>query len=82
MAAEKKDSEGPKKAAATVGGEAPKVEALEEDDEFDEFETEGWTPADEDKTDADAEWRDDWEDDEVDDAFCTQLRAELAKTKA
>jgi 26 proteasome complex subunit DSS1 len=27
-------------------------------------------------------WQDDWDDDDVDDDFCRQLREELAKTKS
>ena len=50
---------------------------LEEDDEFDEFPVEEWTGLDEDQ-DAHV-WEDNWDDDNVEDDFSSQLRAELEK---
>ncbi|XP_040287166.1 26S proteasome complex subunit SEM1 [Bufo bufo] len=50
---------------------------LEEDDEFDEFPTEDWPGCDEDE-DAHV-WEDNWDDDNVEDDFSNQLRAELEK---
>ncbi|XP_078415911.1 26S proteasome complex subunit SEM1-like [Cetorhinus maximus] len=50
---------------------------LEEDDEFEEFPAEGWTGLDEDE-DAHV-WEDNWDDDNVEDDFSNQLRAELEK---
>lgn len=50
---------------------------LEEDDEFEEFPTEDWTGCDEDE-DAHV-WEDNWDDDNVEDDFSNQLRAELEK---
>ncbi|XP_065053909.1 26S proteasome complex subunit SEM1-like [Rhopilema esculentum] len=51
---------------------------LEEDDDFEEFPAEEWKAADEDEEDAKL-WEDDWDDDNVDDDFSKQLRAELEK---
>ncbi|KAJ2278327.1 hypothetical protein EV176_001832, partial [Coemansia sp. RSA 451] len=56
----------------------PTVAALEEDDEFEEFETEDWGEMDEDKEDANL-WDDNWDDDNLEDDFSKQLRAELGK---
>uniref|UniRef100_A0A3Q3EG79 26S proteasome complex subunit SEM1 n=1 Tax=Labrus bergylta TaxID=56723 RepID=A0A3Q3EG79_9LABR len=50
---------------------------LEEDDEFEEFPAEDWTGLDEDE-DAHV-WEDNWDDDNVEDDFSNQLRAELEK---
>ncbi|CAH2282453.1 26S proteasome complex subunit SEM1 [Pelobates cultripes] len=50
---------------------------LEEDDEFEEFPAEDWTGSEEDE---DAHiWEDNWDDDNVEDDFSNQLRAELEK---
>ena len=49
---------------------------LEEDDEFEEFETEDWNEIDKDG-DNDKElnlWEDNWDDDNVEDDFTIQLR--------
>lgn len=57
------------------------LDALEEDDEFEEFETENWP----DERDADREekmWQDDWDDDAIEDDFSKQLRAELERAKS
>ncbi|KAJ2502738.1 hypothetical protein GGH96_000900 [Coemansia sp. RSA 1972] len=56
----------------------PTVVALEEDDDFEEFETEDWGEIDEDKEDVNL-WDDNWDDDNLEDDFSKQLRAELAK---
>ncbi|NP_001078914.1 26S proteasome complex subunit SEM1 [Xenopus laevis] len=50
---------------------------LEEDDEFEEFPTEDWTGFDEDEDTH--VWEDNWDDDNVEDDFSNQLRAELEK---
>lgn len=49
---------------------------VQEDDEFEEFEQQEWTAAAEDAEDP-TMWQDGWEDDEDDDNFTAQLRAEL-----
>mmetsp|Transcript_20374 Transcript_20374/g.61390 ORF Transcript_20374/g.61390 Transcript_20374/m.61390 type:complete len:84 (-) Transcript_20374:304-555(-) len=49
---------------------------LEEDDEFEEFDTEDWSPAEEDPN-VEKLWEDDWDDDNVGDDFTARLRAEL-----
>ena len=72
----------PEKAPAAA---APAVEnhadVLEEDDEFEEFEAQEWSAADEDIEDP-TMWQDVWEDDEDDDQFTKQLRAELDASEA
>eukprot|EP00205_Picochlorum_sp_RCC944_P006505 CAMPEP_0182617908 /NCGR_PEP_ID=MMETSP1330-20130603/43802_1 /TAXON_ID=464278 /ORGANISM="Picochlorum sp., Strain RCC944" /LENGTH=72 /DNA_ID=CAMNT_0024838065 /DNA_START=39 /DNA_END=257 /DNA_ORIENTATION=- len=51
---------------------------VEEDDDFEEFETQEWN--EDEKHLADAErWEDDWDDDDVNDDFAKQLREELEK---
>ncbi|PAA93164.1 hypothetical protein BOX15_Mlig009011g1 [Macrostomum lignano] len=73
------------KESSSAGANAsPKkdVGMLEDDDEFEEFPTEDWGPADEegsDDPDAVNVWEDNWDDDDVEDDFSKQLRAELAK---
>ncbi|KAG2235701.1 26S proteasome complex subunit DSS1 [Thamnidium elegans] len=52
--------------------------ALEEDDEFEEFAAEDWGENEEDQNDAHF-WEDNWDDDDVEDDFSKQLRAELEK---
>mmetsp|Transcript_26 Transcript_26/g.67 ORF Transcript_26/g.67 Transcript_26/m.67 type:complete len:85 (+) Transcript_26:84-338(+) len=59
--------------------QAENLDALEEDDEFEEFEEQEWTVEDRDAEDT-TMWQDGWEDDEDDDQFTQHLRAELAKT--
>jgi len=54
---------------------------LEEDDEFEEFPADDWAVADEDKNDVNV-WEDNWDDDNVDDDFSQQLKAELDKKPA
>ena len=54
----------------------PVVELLEDDDEFQEFDEEDWTP----KAQGDKEeknWTDDWDDDLADENFISHLREEL-----
>ncbi|KAG8332272.1 26S proteasome complex subunit SEM1 [Homalodisca vitripennis] len=60
--------------------EKPKTDLglLEEDDEFEEFPAENWTDKDKDERDVNV-WEDNWDDDNVDEDFNTQLRAELEK---
>lgn len=52
--------------------------ALEEDDDFEEFETKEWNEEEESLADAER-WEDDWDDDDVTDDFAQQLRTELEK---
>ncbi|KAJ1963244.1 hypothetical protein GGI12_002165 [Dipsacomyces acuminosporus] len=56
----------------------PTSGALEEDDEFEEFEAEDWNEDSEDKEDI-ALWDDNWDDDDLEDDFSKQLRTELEK---
>ncbi|OZJ04265.1 hypothetical protein BZG36_02471 [Bifiguratus adelaidae] len=56
----------------------PQLGALEEDDEFEEFEAEDWGTSEEDPQEAEA-WENDWDDDDVEDDFSLQLKEELAK---
>eukprot|EP00343_Euplotes_focardii_P006756 CAMPEP_0205818942 /NCGR_PEP_ID=MMETSP0206-20130828/1059_1 /ASSEMBLY_ACC=CAM_ASM_000279 /TAXON_ID=36767 /ORGANISM="Euplotes focardii, Strain TN1" /LENGTH=75 /DNA_ID=CAMNT_0053111857 /DNA_START=36 /DNA_END=261 /DNA_ORIENTATION=+ len=60
---------------------AQDLDLLEEDDEFEEFQRETWGAAQEDDEDTKL-WGDDWDDDDVDEGFATQLRAELKQVKA
>jgi len=53
------------------------IEALEEDDEFEEFESEHWGKDQEDEGNQ-QEWMDNWDDDMEDD-FTKNLREELQK---
>jgi len=55
-------------------------EIVEEDDEFEEFEDEGWMDRKEEQEEKQY-WADDWDNDDVDEDFANQLRAEL-KTNA
>ncbi|KAG4304286.1 hypothetical protein PORY_002261 [Pneumocystis oryctolagi] len=61
-----------------------KIEAntLDDDDEFEEFPAEDWTDAD---TyigiSGDKLWEDNWDDDDIEDAFSVSLRAELQKAR-
>ncbi|KAJ2505000.1 hypothetical protein GGF44_003813 [Coemansia sp. RSA 1694] len=56
----------------------PTMGALEEDDEFEEFEVEDWGKDDEDSEDITL-WDDNWDDDDLEDDFSKQLRVELEK---
>ncbi|QDZ25942.1 hypothetical protein HOP50_19g84910 [Chloropicon primus] len=58
--------------------EVVKQVAIEEDDDFEEFETQEWNEAEEDLADAER-WENDWDDDDVTDDFAKQLRTELEK---
>ena len=49
---------------------------LEEDDDFEEFPSEKWDKNEEDTTDVNV-WEGNWDDDNVEDDFSTQLRGEL-----
>jgi 26 proteasome complex subunit DSS1 len=56
-------------------------EIVEEDDEFEEFEDEGWM----DRTEEAEEkqyWAEDWDNDDLDDNFAMQLRTELTANAA
>ncbi|KAG7451097.1 uncharacterized protein BT62DRAFT_1071695 [Guyanagaster necrorhizus] len=76
--------------------EKPQVNTLgllEEDDEFEEFETADWDDSQTDmvhlngatpgavKSGGDKLWEDNWDDDDIEDEFSVQLRNELAKTE-
>ncbi|KAJ2772940.1 26S proteasome complex subunit [Coemansia nantahalensis] len=65
-----------------MAGAAPAAQqqagALVEDDEFEEFEAEDWDKDEEAEEDV-ALWDDTWEEDDLDDDFSQQLRAELEK---
>jgi len=74
----------PAKAAPKPGDKpaekpAAEVDALEEDDEFEEFEQQEWTLEERDAEDT-TMWQDGWEDDEDEDDFTQHLRTELQKT--
>lgn len=51
---------------------------LEEDDEFEEFDTEEWSEQQEDPN-VEKLWEEDWDDDQISDDFTKQLQAELKK---
>uniref|UniRef100_A0A182IWT9 26S proteasome complex subunit SEM1 n=2 Tax=Anopheles atroparvus TaxID=41427 RepID=A0A182IWT9_ANOAO len=53
---------------------------LEEDDEFEEFPAEDWVGNKEDEEELSV-WEDNWDDDNVEDDFNQQLRAQLEKHK-
>merc|ERR1712227_304172 len=65
-------------AAGGGGGQAkkPDLGLLEEDDEFEEFPAEDWGGGEEDSGDINV-WEDNWDDDNIEDDFSRQLRAEL-----
>jgi len=52
---------------------------LEEDDEFEEFESDNWGKDEEETAAVAQQWADDWDDEQIDDDFSKQLRAELEK---
>ncbi|KAL1931341.1 hypothetical protein VTP01DRAFT_9483 [Rhizomucor pusillus] len=64
----------------TQGNKLPQLHALEEDDEFEEFAVEDWEEKDQQGDDSHY-WEDNWDDDDVEDAFFNQLRQELEKEK-
>lgn len=79
MSKEKASENKDKKEETTEKGE---MAFLEEDDEFEEFPAEDWQEADEDHEDANI-WVETWDDDDIEDDFNQQLKAELEKaTKA
>jgi DSS1/SEM1 family len=53
------------------------IEAMEEDDEFEEFDPEHWNKAD--QQEETQQWMDNWDDD-MDDDFTKNLREELLKS--
>jgi len=67
---------------------------LEEDDEFEEFPVQDWDDSQTDLANlagagsagsaagGDKLWEDNWDDDDIEEEFSTQLRAELEKTKS
>ena len=57
----------------------PLIEAIEEDDEFEEFDPSKWDAHDEDAEDA-QQWQDNWDDDDIEDDFTKNLRAELQRS--
>mmetsp|Transcript_31249 Transcript_31249/g.46207 ORF Transcript_31249/g.46207 Transcript_31249/m.46207 type:complete len:84 (-) Transcript_31249:111-362(-) len=56
------------------------TEAIEEDDEFEEFIPCAWDASDEDAEDGN-QWQDNWDDDDIDDDFTKTLRVELTSTR-
>jgi 26 proteasome complex subunit DSS1 len=54
------------------------VEAIEEDDEFEEFEPAHWAAGEEVSEDT-QQWQDNWDADDMDDDFTKNLREELSK---
>jgi len=74
-------SEKKKQKTETTNTSKPSVSQLiEEDDEFEEFEEEDWGTdrlQKNDKQTQDTMWQDNWDDEEIDDDFCKQLRAQL-----
>eukprot|EP00568_Trieres_chinensis_P011440 CAMPEP_0183306752 /NCGR_PEP_ID=MMETSP0160_2-20130417/13724_1 /TAXON_ID=2839 ORGANISM="Odontella Sinensis, Strain Grunow 1884" /NCGR_SAMPLE_ID=MMETSP0160_2 /ASSEMBLY_ACC=CAM_ASM_000250 /LENGTH=83 /DNA_ID=CAMNT_0025470199 /DNA_START=52 /DNA_END=303 /DNA_ORIENTATION=- len=76
MSSGTKTADEPKKAEDIPAD--PITEAIEEDDEFEEFEPCRWDAHDEDAEDA-QQWQDNWDDDDIEDDFTKNLRAELTK---
>jgi len=72
----------------------PGLGVLEEDDEFEEFPVQDWDDSQTDLANlasagtagsaagGDKLWEDNWDDDDIEEEFSTQLRAELEKTKS
>ena len=54
------------------------MEAIEEDDEFEEFEPAHWAAGEEVSEDT-QQWQDNWDVDDMDDDFTKNLREELTK---
>ncbi|XP_065839270.1 26S proteasome complex subunit SEM1-like [Oscarella lobularis] len=65
---------------ASSSTNAPKqdLSLLEDDDEFEEFPVEDWTEKEENHGDQHV-WEENWDDDNVEDDFSQQLRAEIEK---
>ncbi|KAG2597281.1 protein DELETION OF SUV3 SUPPRESSOR 1(I)-like [Panicum virgatum] len=57
--------------------EEAKMDLLEDDDEFEEFEIDQEWDDKEEGNEALQQWEDDWDDDDVNDDFSLQLRKEL-----
>ncbi|PAN22671.1 hypothetical protein GQ55_4G035900 [Panicum hallii var. hallii] len=64
-------------APADPKAEAAKMDLLEDDDEFEEFEIDQEWDDKEESNEAVQQWEDDWDDDDVNDDFSQQLRKEL-----
>jgi hypothetical protein len=75
---EKKD-EAASKSKGTAAEVKTLMEAMEEDDNFEEFEPEHWGK--DEKEEESQQWMDNWDDD-MDDAFTKNLREELVKSSA
>jgi 26 proteasome complex subunit DSS1 len=76
----------PAAAAAAAKAEETKnaaldLDALAEDDEFEEFQEDDWGKAAEGNEEDERLWEDNWDDDDADDGFADQLRKELASSK-
>ena len=61
----------------SISKDSPVLYQIGADDEFEEFEN-NWTPAEEEEEDK-HHWEEDWDDQDLDDDFSKQLRAELSK---
>ncbi|CAL4963890.1 unnamed protein product [Urochloa decumbens] len=57
--------------------EEAKMDLLEDDDEFEEFEVDQEWDDKEEGNEALQQWEDDWDDDDINDDFSLQLRKEL-----
>lgn len=60
---------------------ASAMEAIEEDDEFEEFQVAHWGKSEEDAADDTQQWMDNWDADDMDDDFTKNLREELMKNE-
>ncbi|CAL4957266.1 unnamed protein product [Urochloa decumbens] len=69
-------------APADAKAEALKMDLLEDDDEFEEFEIDQEWNDKEEGNEAVQQWEDDWDDDDVNDDFSLQLRKELEGANA
>ena len=83
MSSPTKDTKASPSATAkkAVEKEAPKttLELLEEDDEFQEFDGATWEDAKAANKEDGQLWKDDWDDDDNEDTFSAQLRAQIAQ---
>lgn len=83
MSNDKKADDG---SAAKKEGDTPPtastnpMEAIEEDDEFEEFQVAHWGKSEEDQSDDAQQWMDNWDADDMDDDFTKNLREELMKS--
>ena len=57
------------------------MEAIEEDDDFEEFEPAHWAAGEEVSEDT-QQWQDNWDADDMDDEFTKNLREELSKVSS